>query len=214
MSEQHDANELYRPLTEEERLAIRAELRERNWSTQERNLAVGKEGQKLFAQHHHAERQATIANAADFQKVFIRFGFLLNGSAIIALLTLIGALGGKGEPGKMSAVALVTRKLLVGVEFFIAGLSAATLSAGIAMFAWQFSAGTFFHAGHTSNMVSGFNPMGGLDEKEEENKFAIYDRFLPWFMNGIALFALSSVLLFIIGAYKTKSAFTFFRFLQ
>jgi len=56
--------------------------------------------------------------------------------------------------------------------------------------------------------------MGGLDENEEEINIALYNKLPSFFMNSIALFAISSAELFITGTYKTMNAFIFFRALQ
>lgn len=205
---------LYQPISEAELLTIRAELREQERERQNRQVEHGKEGQKLFAQLHNAERQAALANAADFQKTFVRFAFLLNGGAIIALLTLIGALGGKYEGQRMVLFVQFSRKLMVGVEFFLAGLAAAALAAGIALLAWQFSAATFLHAGHTSNMVSGLPAYGGLDAEKEDRNFDLSDRLAPVFMNLIAIVSCTSLALFVIGALKAARAFAFFSLLR
>lgn len=205
---------LYQPISDEERVAIRAELRERNRKVEMLKVEHGKEGQKLFAQFHHAERQAALSNAADFQKTFVRFAFLLNGGAVIALLTLIGALGGKYEGQRMVLFVKFARKLMVGGEFFLAGLAAAAIAAGVALLAWQFSAATYLHAGHTSNIVSGLPVFGGLDEKEETKNFDRSDKFAPAFMNVTALLSCVSLTLFVIGAYKAVKAFSFFSLLR
>lgn len=209
-----DDGSIDQPMSEDEALAIRAEIRARKWALQERSLANGKEGQKLFAQNHHAERQAAIANAADFQKMFVRFAFLLNGGAIIALLTLIGTLGGRSEKASMTAIAQFTGKLVLGVEFFLVGLAVAALSTGIAFLAWQFSASTYLHAGHTSNMVSGLPVFGGLDEKQEEQNFNVSDKLSPFFMYSSAILSLTSLAMFVLGSYKTLKAFKFFAILR
>lgn len=205
---------LYQPISDEERVAIRAELRERNRKVEMLKVEHGKEGQKLFAQLHHAERQAALSNAADFQKTFVRFAFLLNGGGIIALLTLVGALGGKYDGQRMVLFVQFARKLMVGGEFFLAGLAAAAFAAGVALFAWQSSAATYLHAGHTSNIVSGLPVFGGLDEKEETTNFDRHDKFAPALMSLSALLSCVSLGLFIVGALKAAKAFAFFSLLR
>ena len=207
-------NPLYQPVSEEERLVIREELRQWERETQKRKEDNAKDGQKLFAQHHQSERQAALANAAEFQKMFVRFSFLLNGGAIIALLALVGSLSGKSDASHIAQIAQFTRKLLLGVEFFLVGLAAAAASAGVALLAWQISASTFLHAGHTSNIVSGFPVFGGTDEREEAKNFDRIDKLAPVAMYFSALISCGSLGIFIVGAIKAAKAFSYFSLLR
>lgn len=204
------ADPLYQPMTEEERLAVRAELREWKRETQRRSEDRFIEGQKVFAQYHLGERQNALGIAADFQKIFVRFAFLLNGGAIVAILALVGTLAGKTEVAQMRFAAIFVRKLTIGLEFFVAGLTAAAIAAGIALVAWSTSAGTFLHAGHVSNLMSGLPYYGGVDKEKLDRDFDRYDGVAPWAMNATALMSISSVGIFISGAIKIAKAFSLF----
>lgn len=205
---------LYVPLTEDERLTIRGELRDRKWQLDERRIADGKEGSKLFAQHHHAVRLHAIGVSAEFGKIFVRFALLLNGGAMIALLTLIGALHGRADQTKLAAVGPFTDKLQFGMQFFIAGLVLAALTAGLAFFAWRFVAATYFHEGHTSNSVSASNLFGGLDREEELKQFDKYDRYTDIAMWFSAILGTASLVCFTMGTLKVAKAFAFFSALR
>lgn len=211
--EDQPADPLFSPLNGEELLAIRAELRERKHAFAIKSLEDGKEGQKLFAQHHHANRLLALTVSADHGKAFVRFAVLLNGGAVIAILTLIGTLYGKpGTP--LHLVTAFSGKLQIGLYFFLSGLIAATLIAAAAFWQWFLYAQTFFHEGQTSNGVS-FNNLFGPERPEDANaEFAKFDKssvIAVWVC--IALGA-ASIASFGAGAVKTASAFAFFSLLR
>jgi len=214
MADSDQEADLYAPRSEEERIAIRAELREWRRARQEQKLAVGKEGQKLFSQHHHAARQNAINTSIEFGRIFVRFSFALNGGAMIALLTLIGALHGRADPTRLTATLKFTDKLQTGMQFFIAGLSLAALTAGIAFLAWRFVAGTYLHEGQTSNSVSGSDMFGGTDKEAVLADFQRFDRLTDWSMRVSTAVAAMSLICFIIGALKVAKAFVFFSILR
>lgn len=207
------ADPLYTPLDDAELLAMRAERRERGFKLSFKELENGKEGQKLFAQHHHANRLLALTVAADHGKAFVRFAVLLNGGAVIAILTLIGTLYGKSGT-QLHLVAAFSGKLQVGLYFFLTGLVTATLIAAAALWQWFFYAQTFFHEGQTANSVS-FNKPFGPDQAAEINSvFDRYDRAsltAVWVCTALGAASMTS---FVMGALKTAKAFAFFSLLR
>jgi hypothetical protein len=65
--------------------------------------------------------------------------FLLNGGAILALLTLIGSLFGKGDHTMVRVAISLTRALIPALYWFAGGLMLAALVAAIAFFNFGFS---------------------------------------------------------------------------
>lgn len=210
MSDVDRSGELYRPLTEEERLTIRAELREQKRESDKRTLTEGKEGQKLFAQHHHAVRLAALNTAADHGKAFVRYAVLLNGGALIALIALIGTIHSKADSALPRAVLALTAKLQLGLHFFVAGLMCAAIIAGIAFFQWFAYAQTFFHEGHTANAVSANNLFGGEDQTKALAAFERMDRVSEWLVYVSIAFGAASITCFGAGALKVAKAFSFY----
>lgn len=209
-----NSDPLYAPLTEEERLVIRKELRERQWAMRDRDLVNGKEGQKLFAQHHHAVRLAALTVAADHGKAFVRYAVTLNGGAMIALIALIGALYGKADAANFRAVAAFVSKLQIGLYFFIGGLVFAAIIAASAFIQWHAYAQTHFGEGQTANGYSHNNLFGPDSEQEAIAQFERYDRIsIGMAYVSIALGA-ASIFLFVAGCLKITKAFAFLSFLR
>jgi hypothetical protein len=85
-----DDTYLYEPITKEEILKIREQLRE--FRDERSRLAS-----ETFAGHTHELRQSAISYGKEYGLTFVRTAFLLNGGAMIALLTFIGSLFNKGD---------------------------------------------------------------------------------------------------------------------
>lgn len=212
--EEQKTDRLLQPLTREERLAIRSQLRERNWKVEAADYANGKEGQKLFAQHHHAVRLAALNTAADHGKAFVKTMVLLNGGAIVALLALIGGLYAKTDAFSPRVVAAFTGKLQLGVSFFLWGLVCAASIAGIAFFQWFAFAETYFNEAQTANAVSHNDHFGGQDKKKVLAQFDRSDWWsekLVWVCTALGA---ASIVLFSAGAIKISKAFAFFGLLR
>lgn len=210
MSDSDKDAELYRPLNDEEHLTIRAELREMKREAGDRILTDGKEGQKLFAQHHHAVRLAALNTAADHGKAFVRYAVLLNGGALIALIALIGTLHGKADGTLPRAVVALTAKLQLGMHFFVGGLVCAAMIAGIAFFQWFAYAQTYFNEGQTANAVSANNLFGGEDKTKTLAEFDRMDRASVWLVYASMALGAASIACFGAGALKVAKAFSFY----
>lgn len=204
----------FTPLNEEERLVIRKELRERKWADADRGLAASKEGQKLFAQHHHAVRLSAFNVAADHGKAFVRYAFTLNGGAMIALIALIGALYGKTDTTNLRSVAIFAAKLQIGLHFFIGGLICATIIAGAAYLQWQVYAHTHFGEGQTANSYSNNNFFIPGEEEKELAKFDRYDRLSALLAYACIALGAASIFLFAAGCLKVAKAFAFLSLLR
>lgn len=212
--EEQKTDPLLQPLTPEERLAIRSQLREHNWKVEAADYANGKEGQKLFAQHHHAVRLAALNTAADHGKAYVRTMVLLNGGAIVALLALIGGLYAKTDTLSPRVVSAFAAKLQLGMSFFVWGLVCAALIAGIAFFQWFAFANTYFSEAQTANAISHNNHFGGQDKEKalaEFDKLDWWSEKLVWACTALGA---ASIVLFSAGAIKISKAFAFFGLLR
>lgn len=200
---------LYRAQSEEEFFAIRAELREHDRNLQATEYSNGKEGQKLFAQHHHAMRLGALNVAADHGKAFIRNAVLLNGGAIVALLTLLGGLYSKTDAIPRAFLHAFTAKLQLGMHFFLAGLICGAALAGIAYLQWFAFKETHFNEGQTSNGVSHNNLFGPEDPNKVIRAFARWDATSIGLAALSMLFGMASLACFGAGALKVAKAFAF-----
>src|SRR5688572_25076730 len=90
---------LFRPSHEEERIEIRKQLRHE--AITRRVLAFGK-----YADHLGQERIKSMEHGKDYGQAFIKTVFLLNGGAILALLTFIGSMYGKTDLNILVAISL------------------------------------------------------------------------------------------------------------
>ena len=82
----------------------------------------------FYSSFHHSHPILTERlKAIDFQKEYgqnaVRTLFLLNGGAILALLTLLGALYGKGDPAAAQLARELSRGLLPAFPWFVVGLA-------------------------------------------------------------------------------------------
>ncbi|MEZ2407332.1 hypothetical protein AB6806_10990 [Bosea sp. RCC_152_1] len=204
-----ETDPLYQATTDEERITIRAELRQWARDRQSEKEKGFREGQKIYAQHVLTERQNSFNNYAEFQKIFIRSAFLLNGGALISILTLTGALSSKIDVFRVNYISKFANKLMFGIEFFLAGLIVAAVAACIASFAWLGSANSHLNAGHMSNIMSGLPIFGPEDEKEVTRDFNRNDLIAT--VASITTIAICSfsIIVFSIGAFKIMKALKF-----
>lgn len=194
------------PRSEEEHLTIRAEQRELKRIAYD----YGKDGQKLFAQHHHAVRLGALNIAADHGKAFIRNAVVLNGGAMVALLTLLGGLYSKTDTVPRAFLSTFTAKLQLGMNFFLCGLICSAALAGIAYLQWFAFNATYFHEGQTSNNVSHNNLFGPEDPDKVNRAFARWDVLSIGLVVLSVALGVASLGCFGAGALKTAKAFAFF----
>jgi hypothetical protein len=130
-----EPGKFYIPLDDDELLKIREQVRE--------DLLI--RYRAAAEKYVDLTGQARI-NAQSYSKehglVVIRSLFLLNGGAILALLTFIGSMYGKDSLNVLVAISLST-KLLPAFYAFAVGLIATTLTAIIGYFNWNWAVGTY-----------------------------------------------------------------------
>jgi hypothetical protein len=126
----NDYTDLFRAVNDGERLKIREQLR----GSLEERFALSS---KLYAEQTHELRVAATSNSVEYGKIFVRSAFLLNGAAILALLTFISSLFGKVDPSAAIAVSFA-KAVWPAFVCHVFGLVAVTGIAAIAYINWLF----------------------------------------------------------------------------
>lgn len=203
-----EPNPLYAPLTDGERLAIRKESREREQALGNRKLDDWRDSKKIYAEQTHAVRLFALGASVDHGKIFIRFMFLLNGGAIVALLTLIGAMFGKSDGSTLIVVIQFAYQIKYAFYFFIGGLVFTSATAAAAYINWSLVFRTYFNEGQTTAAIGSNDFFGGQDKNQVLKQFDQFDRWSDrsiWIAIG---FGALSLLAFAIGSYLVASAFS------
>lgn len=202
-----EPDSLYIPISHDELLQLRKEFRERNTAKFERQLDDWRESKKIYAEQTHAIRVLALNNSVEHGKIFIRFMFLLNGGAMVALLALIGAIFGKSDGSTLSVVITFAHQVKIAFYFYIAGLifTAATAVTGYAN--WSFVFRTYFNEGQTTASISSNNLFPGQNQEEAMKEYAKFDRLSDATIWVAVAFGLLSILAFLFGSLKVASAF-------
>lgn len=166
-----------------------------------------KESKKIYAEHTHALRLAALENSTDYGKIFVRFTFLLNGGAIIALLALIGSIFEKADKNTFMVVINFASALKESFYWYVGGLFCTAVTTGLGYCNWGFVFRTYFNEGQTSAGIGSGNLFGGQDMKKELAAFKKFDLLADVTMWLGIIFGISSLLAFVIGSVKVASAF-------
>ncbi|WP_230531114.1 hypothetical protein [Microvirga roseola] len=125
----------FAPGTEQELLKIREELRSE--AIERRKLAFEKYADQLGQERIHSQ-----SFSKEHGQTFIKSVFLLNGGAILALLTFIGSMYGKNDLNVLAAISL-GKKIVPAFYCFAIGLCSAALVALIGFFNWNLIANSY-----------------------------------------------------------------------
>jgi len=98
---------------------------------------------KFLAEHTFKRRSAAETNAQDYGKIFVRTAFLLNGGAILAILTFISSLYGKGDHATTLVAISFSRSVFPAFVLYLAGLVSIALTAAIGYVNWLFVSASF-----------------------------------------------------------------------
>lgn len=109
---------------------------------------------KIASEGDHDERKLAIAAVNAYGIEAIKATFLLNGGAIIALLALLGGLLSKESLAVSGIARAMTKALMPGFQFYIAGVVAASLTAGIGYLNWTLVAQQRFQPGHWQDWLA------------------------------------------------------------
>jgi hypothetical protein len=181
---------LFHPTDEAERIKIREQLR--GEAVDRRKLAFEK-----YVDQMGEERIKAQSYSKEYGQTFIRTVFLLNGGAILSLLTFIGSMYGKSDLNILVAISL-GKRLVPAFYYFAAGLGSAALIAAIGYFNWGFVANSYAGPGPLFDF---------LNRKSIEDNPKI-DTAIHWSSWAGILFAVASLFCFIRGTYLVSTAFT------
>lgn len=167
-------DEVLKPISEEDNLEIRKHWRDIIKDKHELKLAEWHQSAVVFAGQIHELRKASFNASVEYGKIYVRFAFLLNGGAMIALLAFIGALFGRAD---IASVAIsFSAKMPWAFGIYSAGLLAAALSAACGYMNFQYVYGTHLDEGHLLRLLQAGNAFADLDQNEEIAKFEAMDR--------------------------------------
>lgn len=168
---------LHHPLDSAEQLQIRKELREAERVAKKQKDENRQVAKKLFSEQIHAHRVIALGSSVEYGKIYVRFMFLLNGGAMVALLTLAGAFVGKSSFPLPVQVVKLSHLVLGAFYWYIGGLIATASTASLGYIHWAVAYGTHLNEAQTSLIVEGEDLFSGQDRNEELAQFQRSDRW-------------------------------------
>lgn len=153
---------------------------------------------KVYAEQSYGYRLNAYGNAKEYGLQCVKHLTLLNGGALIALLSLVGALISKADEKSIVIAISFLHSLAPALLCFAAGLVANGLLAALIWRNWLAIAESFQAPKHLSDLIS----KGKCDAlPDTASKIATVTHFL------IYLFGFGSLGLFLLGAYIVARAF-------
>lgn len=110
-------------------------------------------GAKVAVEGSHDERKIALSAVSAYGLESIKSVFLLNGGAIIALLTFLGALYGKDSSHVSGTARLLTAELIPAFKLFIGGVAGAAFTAGLGYLNWSILAQSYWQPADWHNFV-------------------------------------------------------------
>ena len=136
----------FAPLSLEKHLKIREQVRD---YIHKRYILAS----ETYTDQLHEGREKAKEFSKDYGQTFVRTVFLLNAGAILALLTLVGSLFGKGDHVMALVTISLTRDLVPALYWFAGGLVLAALVAAIAFFNFGFLAQSYPFPGQLFDFI-------------------------------------------------------------
>jgi hypothetical protein len=157
----------------------------------------------LLAAEKHAdflqdEKTRALLYSKDYGQTFMRTVFLLNGGAILSLLTFIGSMFGKSDLNILVAISL-SKGVMPAFYVFATGLAFAALVAAVGFFNWTWVAEAY----PTVGQIHDFIHNKPIDDIPKITQRAIRGSYFV----GVA-FALASLCCFLWGVYLVVRAFS------
>ncbi|MGU3421359.1 hypothetical protein [Methylobacterium sp. D54C] len=179
------------PLDEAEKLKMREQFRD--FESEKFLLAM-----KVYADQSYGYSLNAYENVKQYGLQSVKHLTLLNGGAIIALLSLVGALISKSDQKSIMVAISFLHSLAPALFCFAGGLVASGLLAALIWRNWLAIANTYQSPKHLSDLIS----KGECDVlPDTARKVATITHFL------IYLFGWSSLVLFLLGAWIVCRAF-------
>ncbi|MEE1612083.1 cell envelope integrity protein TolA [Microvirga sp. CF3016] len=132
--------DLFTAKTPEEDVKIREERRRQY--TEQQKLA-----HETFAKQIHDERVGAKEASKEYGQSYVRVTFLLNGGSILALMTFIGAIFGKGDVNAMLVAISLAKHLYPAFLCFILGLVCSAVTSAISYLNWSWIYESHMQAG-------------------------------------------------------------------
>jgi hypothetical protein len=156
-----------------------------------------------YASSAHDTRARFISFSVEYGKIFINSSLIMNGGAILALLTFLGSLYGKGDIKSIFIAIWMSSQLWFAFAAFSTGLFATLICAGLTYINWMASSGS--HSDDGSLMLW---QIGLPSLEENDREMDSYDKYIrPTALLSI-LFGILAAVCFILGCYKVLSAFS------
>ena len=153
---------------------------------------------EMYSGQIHDQRMSSLKSLNDYGTLAVRSLFILNGGAILALLTFLAAFFSKNDQNTILIGINMARQLRSAFYMFASGVAISALVAGIAYINWSYMHEHYQSPSQLySIMVSG---------KAEETSTSIFKVVKATAIISIGL-GVISLLLFIIGAFKVADAF-------
>lgn len=197
--------DVFKPRDEAEERDIRKLWREVIKRQDERKLTEWHESAAMFASQIHELRKASMLSSVEYGKIYVRFAFLLNGGAMIALLAFIGALFGRSDIANVAIS--FSAKMPWAFGIYSGGLLAAALSAASGYLNFQYVYATHFDEGHLLRFLQAGNAFADLDQKAELAKFAKMDRNTKLSAFAGSAFGALSLVAFVWATFLVANAF-------
>lgn len=170
--------DLATPRSPEEALEIRKYLRERIQKDDELNHQRRTEALKLYSQQQYDQKKTAMVASIDYGKAFVRIAVLLNGGAIVALLAFVSSALGRSDGKTLLVVINFSQTASISFYVYCAGLVCGALTAAAGYYNFQIVNETYFHSGHTLNMMTANDIFGGSDREKELANFDRADRWV------------------------------------
>lgn len=189
-----DRRQHFRPLDIAESRQIREQ--ERRFD-HDRSLNAGEK----FVSGSTEFRHSAAAYSVEYAKIFINANILINAGAIVALLTFLGTMFGKGTAASFVLASYLASAMLPAFYCFAFGLLSIILCAALTYGNWIYVYQSWMGVGELMLWQAGLPPHP--DEKPKD-----VDRFIDFTMYSAVFLGLSSTILFAVGCYKVLSAFS------
>jgi hypothetical protein len=191
-NQERERIELFTPRSPEEELRIREEKRKYH-------NEVWRVSSETLAEQVHEERIEAKKAAKEYGQAYLKSVFILNGGSILALLTFIGAVFGKGDATVIMVAISLSKALHPAFLSFIFGLMFAAATSAISYLNWNWVYRSYMQA-DDFNLYMRSLPSEPSPESTNRNITLSY-----W---SAIVFGLSSLICFAIGSLFVIEAFS------
>ena len=153
---------------------------------------------EMYSGQIHDQRMSSLKSVNDYGTLALRSVFILNGGAILALLTFLGAFFSKNDQNTILIGINIAHQLRLAFYMFVSGVAISALAAGVAYLNWSYMHEHYQSPSQLySIMISG---------KAEETSPGVFKVVKATAIISIGL-GIISLILFIAGAFRVADAF-------